>query len=134
MRAADLNGEIIEERTQLVKLMGYPPYKWDCDYEQEDIKPNWHAVRQRLITHPEEAKIDDCECFPLADALWIESDPVPIDIVDSLIKIHPGGLTDQAFASASHAETLPGVLRLMFNHDRKRNQSNNEEESSYVQV
>ena len=134
LHEADLNGYIVEQRTQLVQLMGYPPYKWECDYEQEDIIPDWNGVRERLMTHPDEAKIDDCGCFPLADALWIENDPVPIDIVDSLIKINPEGLTDQAFENASHAETLPGVLCLMFIHDRKRNQSNDGEESSYVKV
>ena len=71
------------------------------------------------MTHPDEAKIDEGGCFPLADALWIENDPVPIDIVKTLITICPEALTDQAFSNASHSETHHGVLQLMFKHDLK---------------
>lgn len=135
LRASDVNGEFVKERSQLIKLMGFPPHVWDSEYEQEDVKPNWDAVRERLITNPEEAKLDEDGCFPLSDALWIESDPVPIDIVDSLIKIHPDALTDQAFVNASHAKTQPGVLQLMFTYDRKEKQnSSSADDSSYVNV
>jgi hypothetical protein len=120
LRAADLTGDIVKERSPLVKLMGYPPYMFDNDYDQEDVKPDWDAVRERLITNPEEAQINEDDTFPLADALWIESSPVPIDIVETLIQIHPEGLTDESFINASHKKTRSGVLRLMFSHDRKK--------------
>ena len=139
LRASDLKGEIVQERSTLVKLMGFPKYKWDDEYEQKDVHPNWNAVRERLITNPEEAKIDEGGCFPLADALWIEGDnPVPIDIVDSLIKLCPESLTDQAFVNASHSKTLPGVLKLMFAHDRKEQISTVDvlegDDSSFVKI
>jgi hypothetical protein len=120
LRASDINGDIVEERTELVKLMGYPKYMWDSNYEQCDVKPNWTAVRERILTNPEEVEIAEGGCFPLADALWIKSDPVPIDIVDSFLKICPQALTDQAFENASHKKTRDGVLRLMFSYDRKQ--------------
>jgi hypothetical protein len=120
LRASDMNGDIVEERTELVKLMGFPKYKKDGNYEQDDVKPNWDAVRERMITNPEEVEIAEADCFPLADALWIESDPVPVDIVENFIKIYPQALTDLAFANASHSKTLDGVLRLMFSYDRKQ--------------
>ena len=110
LRAADLNGDIVEERTQLVKLMGYPPYKRDCNYEQADIRPDWDGVRERLMTHPDEAKIVEWDWFPLADALWIENDPLPIDILVRLIRVFPDGFTRQTFEIAcGNPNTRPEV-------------------------
>jgi hypothetical protein len=100
--------------------MGYPKYMWDSNYEQCDVKPNWIAVRERILTNPEEVEIADDGCFSLADALWIKSDPVPVDIVENFIKTYPQALTHFAFTHASHSKTRDGVLRLMFSYDRKQ--------------
>jgi hypothetical protein len=136
LRGADVTGDIVEERPALLKLMGYPIYKWDNAYNLESVNPDWDAVRNRLVTHPGEAKIDEDGCFPLADALWIRSDPVPLDIVKSLIEICPEALTDDAFTIACHPKTCPEVLRLMFSVDRKVEGPVNSSasEDSYVKV
>lgn len=120
LRGADVDSLFTTERTELVKLMGYPPYFIDQDYEQEDVNPDWDAVRKRLVTHPEEASVPEDGCYPLADALWIESSPVPMDIVNNLVKLCPEGLTDQAFENASNNEELDGdMLRILFKADRE---------------
>lgn len=136
LRGADINGDIVEERTELIKHMGYPKHKFDDSYCPTSVKPNWDAVRGRLVTHPGEAKIDEDGCFPLADALWIKSDPAPVDIIKTLIEIHPEALTDHAFQVAGHPKTRPEVLQLMFSIDMKPNAPviPSTSEDSYVKV
>lgn len=136
LRGVDVSGEIVEERPVLLKLMGYPPYKWDNNYCAGSVNPNWEAVRNRLITHPGEAKIDEDGCFPLQDALWIKKDPVPVDIVKTMIEICPQALTDLAFINASHPRANPEVLRVMFTLDKKFNETvkPSTSDDSYVKV
>ena len=135
LRAADVEGKIAGKRTKLIQLMGYPPYTFQDDYEQEDVQPDWNAVRERLVTNPNEANITDDGAYPLADALWIESDPVPLDIVQTLINLCPKNLTDQAFEHASCNEELDdAVLSHLFVADKKNSEKDSNETESFVQV
>ncbi len=87
-------------------------------------------MRKRLKTNPEEARVAEDGTYPLADALWIESDPVPVDIVDKLMTLCPDSLTDEAFVFASKNDELcTSVMRAMFEFDRDR-----EVEKSFVNL
>eukprot|EP00979_Chaetoceros_neogracilis_P018861 scaffold11343_cov277-Chaetoceros_neogracile.AAC.1 len=88
--------------------MGFPPFSNDDDYEQEDVVPDWDSVRLRLISHPKEASVDENGWYPLADAVWVDSSPVPLDIVNTLLNLCPESLTDQVFQNASENEELDG--------------------------
>lgn len=135
LRAADAEGKLAGKRTKLVQLMGYPPYTFQDDYEQEDVIPDWDAVREHLVATPKEASITDDGSYPLADALWIESDPVPLDIVQTLINLCPKNLTDQAFEHASCNEELDdAVLSHLFVADGKISEKDSNETESFVQV
>lgn len=130
LTAADVGSKVTSERTELVQLMGFPPYNTENDYDHEEVTPNWDAVRKRLKTHPEEAKVAEEGTYPLADALWIESDPVPVDIVEKLMTLCPESLTDEAFVFASRNDSLcTSVIRVMFEFDRDR-----EVEKSFVNL
>jgi len=130
LTAADVDCKFTIERTELVQLMGFPPYNTEDDYGPHDVKPQWDAVRKRLKTNPEEARVAEDGTYPLADALWIESDPVPVDIVDKLMTLCPDSLTDEAFVFASKNDELcTSVMRAMFEFDRDR-----EVEKSFVNL
>jgi hypothetical protein len=119
LRASDVDSHFTVKRTELVQLMGFPPCKYDDDYCESEIEPDWEAVRKRLVTHPEEAIVHD-ECYPLEDAVSIEWDAVPLDVVDTLVRLAPEGLTDGVFANASANEELDcDILRFLFKADRK---------------
>lgn len=101
--------------------MGFPKLKIDQDYIQNDVVPDWEKVRSRLVSHPEEASIMEEQCYPLADALWIQNNPVPLDIVQTLISLCPESLNDEAFVNASENEKIdPNVLSLMFRLDQSQ--------------
>lgn len=121
-----------EKRTKLVQLMGFPPDKYDNDYWASDIEPDWEAVRKRLVLHPEEARVHEAGCYPLADALSIEWDPVPIDVVDTLVRLAPESLTDEAFKCAGENEEL-GIDMLQFLFKADKNVQKRSEES-FVKV
>mmetsp|Transcript_15810 Transcript_15810/g.29833 ORF Transcript_15810/g.29833 Transcript_15810/m.29833 type:complete len:253 (-) Transcript_15810:176-934(-) len=125
LRGSDIGVTFTCERSKLIQFMGFPKLKIDQDYDQNDIAPNWGKVRSRLVTHPEEASVMEDTCYPLADALWIENDPVPIDIVQTLISLCPQSLDDGAFVNACENEkTDPNVLSLMFRFDRSIQRGN----------
>ena len=118
LRGADVDS--VHERSVLIQLMGFPLYTIDNDYDQDDVLPDWEAVRSRLVTHPEEASMKENDYYPLADAVWIENDPVPLDVVQSLLSLCTEGLNDLVFDKASSNPELDGeVLRLLFRVDRK---------------
>lgn len=122
LRAADVDSHFTGKRTELLILMGFPSLIGDNDYEVDDIEPDWNAVRKRLVTHSGEAKVHEYECYPLADALSIEWDPVPLDVVASLIRLAPESLTDEAFQNASGNEELESdILEYLFKADRNGN-------------
>jgi hypothetical protein len=119
LRGSDLDATFTCERSKLIQFMGFPKLKIDQDYVQSDVVPNWEKVRSRLVTHPEEASIMEEQCYPLADALWIQSDPVPLDIVQTLISLCPQSLNDGAFINASENDAIdPNLLPLMFRFDQ----------------
>jgi hypothetical protein len=120
LRAADVDSVFTFKRTKLVRLMGFPPLTIDQDYEQEDVVPDWEKVRLRLVTHPKEASVDEEGCYPIEDAVWIQSNPVPLDIAQTLLNLCPESLTDQVFENASENEDLDEqVLRLLFRADKE---------------
>lgn len=132
LRAADVNDTFTGERTELVQLMGFPTYKYDNDYDESEIEPDWEAVRKRLVTHPEEANVHEDGCYPLEDAVTIEWDPVPLDVVDTLVRLAPLSLTDAVFEKAGENEELDGeILRFLFKADGKIQKKI---ENSYVKV
>ena len=132
LRAADVDSVFTLQRTKLVRLMGFPPFTIDEDYGQEDVIPDWEGVRCRLVSHPKEASVDERGCYPLEDAVWIETNPVPLDIVHTLLNLCPESLTDPVFHHASENEELDGqVLRLLFTADREIQKST---EDSFVKV
>jgi len=121
LRASDVNYSHAKKRSKLVQLIGYPPYANDDDYDQENVHPDWEGVRMRLLSNPEEAETPEGEWYPLTDALWIQNNPVPVDIVTTLMRIAPKALTDLAFETASENESLdPAVLRHMFAFDNEQ--------------
>lgn len=121
LRASDTNYTHAKKRSKLVQLMGYPPYANDVYYEQGDIHPDWEEVRKRLISHPKEAEIPEGKWYPLADALSIQNDPVPIDIVTTFMRLAPKALTDLAFETATENESLDSaILRHMFVFDNEQ--------------
>jgi len=132
LRAADVDSVFTLQRTKLVRLMGFPPFSNDDDYEQEDVVPDWDSVRLRLISHPKEASVDENGWYPLADAVWVDSSPVPLDIVNTLLNLCPESLTDQVFQNASENEELDGqVLRFLFKAEREIQKKT---EDSFVKV
>lgn len=133
LRAADVTSSLTGKRTQLVQLMGFPPHKYDNDYDPTDLEPDWDEVRKRLVTHPDEARVCDEGCYPLEDALEIEWDPVPLDVVEALVRLAPEGLlSDQVFVNAGENEELDGeVLKFLFQADQK---IQNRTENSFVKL
>lgn len=121
LRGSDIGATFTCERSKLIQLMGFPKLKIDQDYIQNDVVPDWEKVRSRLVSHPEEASIMEEQCYPLADALWIQNNPVPLDIVQTLISLCPESLNDEAFVNASENEKIdPNVLSLMFRLDQSQ--------------
>ena len=120
LQAADVDSVFTFKRTKLVRLMGFPPLTIDQDYEQEDVVPDWENVRLHLVTHPEEASVDEEGCYPIEDAVWIQTNPVPLDIVHTLLNLCQESLTDKVFENASENEDLDEqVLRLLFKADKE---------------
>jgi len=120
LRAADVDSVFTFKRTKLVRLMGFPPFTIDQAYGQEDVVPDWEKVRLRLVTHPNEASVEEDGWYAIADAVWIQSNTVPLDIVQTLLNLCPESLTDQVFENASENEELDEqVLRLLFRADKE---------------
>ena len=99
------------KRSVLIRLMGYPEDR-AVQFNTEDLEPvpDWNKVLDRLESNPEEASIEQDNRYPIDHAIWIEDNPVEVDVIIRLLRVFPDGFTRQTYEIAcDNPNTKPEV-------------------------